>query len=218
VADTKQVVKSSIDDWVDVIGNELIAIEKIKRLEYEKQEIKTTQDICEIIPTDNKLLKSIESQINELKSNLPPILRVAAEDDKESKSTMARTVKWVAERHIEANGLPLKVVAGADYSEDKDAENINLSGDLYLIKGVSDSMDLVDDSGVIVGRVLNPLPIAYDTAAKAIELCYGKDKISVEFDKIIKKYKWRTGENLMHYLVRVKDHPTDSARKLKNTE
>src|ERR1700730_15326474 len=37
VSDTGQLVRSSISAWADVIGEELLAIERIKRLEHEKE-------------------------------------------------------------------------------------------------------------------------------------------------------------------------------------
>ena len=39
VGDTVQVVRSSISDWADVIGNELLALEKLKRLQSEHDEV-----------------------------------------------------------------------------------------------------------------------------------------------------------------------------------
>jgi hypothetical protein len=41
LSDTTQLVRSSISDWGDVIGDELLAIERIKRLEREKEQIHT---------------------------------------------------------------------------------------------------------------------------------------------------------------------------------
>ena len=39
VSDTIQVVKSSMDDWTDVIGPEIIYIQNIRRLEHERNRI-----------------------------------------------------------------------------------------------------------------------------------------------------------------------------------
>lgn len=210
VADTNQVVKSSINDWVDVIGDELISIEKIRRLESEKIEIRTTQDICNNQAEDNKALKDIESQINELKANLPPILRVATEDEKnkDSEKSLLRVAEWLSGKHSEESGLLIRVVAGEHYSPSITVTDFPPNRQLYIEKVGDRGLDVMDDNGVIWGRVLNPLPIEYDNSAKALEKCYGKAKLSIEFMKILKTYE-SSGGNYFHYSVKVLDQPIE---------
>ena len=204
VEDTRQIVKSSMDDWADVIGDELIALENIRRLEREKAELSTFTETLEEKTVNKEAIKKLEKQISMLRSMLPANLQVVSRNDDNYQELM--TAKWLARQHEEANGFRIRVVTGGDYSDETDIEKINLSQDLFTRKTQNNALDIVDKSGNLLGRVLNPLPTEYDNSVKILERCYGTTDLKVQFVEILKKYTIR-GRNFMHFTVRVLTSP-----------
>jgi len=204
VEDTRQIVKSSIDDWADVIGDELIALERIRRLEREKAELATSVELPSEKVEKKDAIERLESKINALRSALPANLLIASQDDENYQELMA--TKWLAYKHEELDGFQFRVVTGGDYSDEPDREKVNLSQDLFTRKTPNNALDVIDKSGNIIGRVLNPLPYEYGVSVRILERCYGTTDISVKFVDILKKYTIHGG-NYMHFMVRVLTNP-----------
>ena len=203
VEDTRHVVKSSIDDWADVIGDELIALERMRRLERKKMELKSTYEQS----TDEKTtieIESLEKQIDVLRSQIPSNLLFVSRKDEDYQAMMA--AEWLADKHEEQKGYQFKVVAGGDYTTESDIEKINLNQELFLHKTKDNYWDVKDNSGAILGRVLNPLPYDYDVSVIVFERCYGTADLKVQFLEIAKKYEIRGG-HFMHYVVRILNMP-----------
>lgn len=218
VYDTAQVVRSSIDDWGDVIGNELIALEKIRRLEHEKREIKSFSERIGVLSESNhdSKLEMIENQLSELRSSLPSLLQITSKTQNELDQFSADTAAaWLVEKHIETDGLLLKVVAGSDYSFEPDPKKLNFNQKLFINKGSGErGLEVFDKEGNILGRVLNLLPLEYDQTAKALEVCYGSKQLIVEFVDIMKDYHMND-HDFIHYQVKVLSPPVYENRVMK---
>ena len=215
VEDTRHIVKSSIDDWTDVIGDELIALERMRRLEREKNEL---QEQLKSISNDSKkidFIKNIEKQIITLRSKIPSNLLVVSRQDENY--PIFEGSEWLSEIHNEQGGFQFKVVAGGDYTTEPDPEKLDLNQRLFTRKTKGFALDVVDSSGAKLGRMMKPLPTDYDTSVKIMEHCYGTAVIEVEFIKIIKKYKMH-GKIFIHYLVRIISPPNPEKLRVIVTE
>ena len=131
VSDTAQIVRSSISDWGDVIGDELLAIEKIKRLEQEKQRLRAIDDSEE--KPESADVKDIEKTIQQILRTLPPRLQLEAESDKVTTAYTQRAAEWFARRHKDESGLRLTVVTGDSYLHDRDQKTIQI-GEVLLVE------------------------------------------------------------------------------------
>lgn len=180
VDDTAQIVSSSIADWGDVIGDELITLEKIKRLEKEKQEIQTELPSTE--PGDDKI-KQLDTKIDSLLSLLPARLQLESRrDDLNTQKKALAIAKFLNEKHSVDNGLELLIQSGGHYGKlIKSSSDVNSRKPLSLKIIPGKAIDIFDKHDMLIGRVLNDTPGTYDLFRKGLELCYGKNILSVEF-------------------------------------
>jgi len=187
VADTIQVVKSSIADWSDVIGDELIVIEKIKRLEEDKVEKESS------LQNDKEdyeeKLKEINEQITKLISSLPNNLKYDALEKRETSRHLEFAAIWLARRHTEEGGLKLSVVTGDIYSHERDYMLLKEHEILHTVKTDGYGIDVADESDALLGRLQNNSPLNYADFSKAFELCYGSHPVKLEFIEAIKGEK-----------------------------
>ena len=218
VYDTFQVVQSSTDDWADVIGDELLAIEKIKRLEHQKDEIEFLEKTAGFAKTSSYKINEIENKIDELRSSLPAILKRSSQDSmEEEKFSPILGANWILNKHMSENGLVLKVVGGDDYSSGKKSEEINFNENLFITKKGNRGIDVVDSDGITLGRVLNITPLHYLQFQKAMELCYKLDMLPVEFLEVVDKYD-RGDKNYIHYKIKINENPILGRRIRKKRE
>ena len=75
VHDTARIISSSRADWSDVIGEEMLALETIRRLESEKAEIKISPATSVTKPDSDFRVKQIDQKIDTLVSRLPAPLQ-----------------------------------------------------------------------------------------------------------------------------------------------
>jgi uncharacterized membrane protein YciS (DUF1049 family) len=209
VADTCQIVKSSTDDWIDIIGDELFALEKIKQLEREKRNLELSPLLVEEGGQTKSILKDLENKIVELRSSLPALLRAKTEELNENQRVRYDSKKaaaWYADRHIRNNGLLLKVVAGEGYSSGHSLPILTSEQPLHVSIGNDGGLDVVDSEGKIVGRVLNDSPFDYDEFVAIIEICYGNLDLSVRFIKTLSNFKSGT-KDLINYSIKILTKP-----------
>lgn len=205
VSDTAQIVRSSISDWGDVIGDELLAIEKIKRLEQEKQRLRAIDDSEE--KPESADVKDIEKTIQQILRTLPPRLQLEAESDKVTTAYTQRAAEWFARRHKDESGLRLTVVTGDSYLHDRDQKTIQI-GEVLLVESDREGhLDVKDASGLGVGRLQNPSPLTYDQFARGLELCYAGAPFLVEVLHLGGEEK-RSGERFAWIYVKVVSEPT----------
>jgi hypothetical protein len=214
VEDTLQVVKSSASDWADVIGDELLAIENIKRLEQERDELtdRQQQETHNPEKTSNDLRK-LDHEITELVSQLPPQLRLEAKSNRPDRFATFHAGEWLAKRHQKDDGLRLSIVCGGDYACDRDLKNIQPQEALRLCRGERGTLVVQDSTGTKCGRVLNATPLSYDDFVTAMETCYGAPEVSVEFLAIE-----RTSDEFTWYDVRVRTEPRPRQERLRLLE
>lgn len=215
VADTCQVVRSSIADWADVIGEELIAIEKIKRLEQEKVELNNDSSIVSD-RSESETLKEINKQIAELKATLPARLQFAARVEEGLSRKDLHAARWLANQHKKDKGLKLRVVTGDGYEHDREYSSLKVGEGLYTVKLEDRRVDIADNSGAILGRLQNTSPLGYDEFVQALENCYGTSSIPLEFVEHLGSER-RGGEMYAWFTVRVLQEPTIEAREKRSS-
>jgi hypothetical protein len=199
VDDTKLVINSSISDWADVIGDELLALREINRLEEDKQRLSDKkQGGHGEAPVD---LSELQKQIESLKAKLPAALQMLEEN-----STDSRGPNWLASQHFEQGGLLLQVVAGADYSNGLILQPNEYPKPLLLRKNKEGSFDLCGADGTVYGRLLNFLPLPYYKTMHLLTTCYGKSDLEVECIRIIRQYQVEAVA-LAHIEIRVLCEP-----------
>src|ERR1700676_4139785 len=183
VSDTTQLVRSSRSDWGDVIGDELLAIEKIKRLEQEKERLRgdeSSQEPRE--PVD--ALKKIEDRIATILETLPPRLQLEAESERVPAPATRRAANWLAAAHHESDGLEMTVVTGDRYLHERDTRTLTPAEPLLTDKDENGGIDVRDENGLGIGRLMNLTPLTYGNFAKGFELCYGSAQVSLEFVRV----------------------------------
>lgn len=205
VSDTAQIVRSSISDWGDVIGDELLAIEKIKRLEQEKQRLRAIDDSEE--KPESADVKDIEATIQQILLTLPPRLQLEAESDKVTTAHTRRAAEWFAHRHEDESGLRLTVVTGDRYLHDRDHKTLQIGEVLLVERDKEGGLDVKDANGLGVGRLQNPAPLTYDQFADGLDLCYAGVPLSVEVLHLTGE-EIRSGQTFAWIHVKVVSEPT----------
>lgn len=186
VSDAEQIVRSSIADWADVIGEELLAIEKIKRLEQEKVELSEEKPDHSKPSEYDEALKGLNDQIADLKSRLPARLQFVASDSDERSASDRHAADWMAGQHKRERGLRLTVVTGDEYTYDREFSTLGIGEILHTVKSQeNEALDVVDVSGKILGRLQNNSPLDYDQFAQALENCFGKTPLSLKVIEIL---------------------------------
>lgn len=205
VDDTAQVVRSSIFDWADVIGDELITLENIKRLEREKDNIiSKSPSIYSDFDLEGSITK-IEDKINNLSNSLPAKLKISSLKMREEMS-VDEGVELLKKRHEEFSGLILEIISGGKYSKYIEQSTLKEKEKLKLSKVESGKLHLLDNNGIHIGIVL-PIPsLPYNNLIKSIESFYGYVEIPVVFDKIIEE-QTLNNLNYIHFTVRVVAEP-----------
>jgi hypothetical protein len=177
--DTCQVVRSSISDWGDVIGDELLAIERISRLEQEKELLEGQREAA---PPDEASSSAKDQKVTELKKSiealvlrLPPRLQLDAVEDTRKLRRASRAAEWLTREHRKQRGLTLSVVTGDIYRHDRDVASIQPSENVQIVKlDRQGGLDVTDAKGAVLGRLQNNTPLDYDAFAEAMLVCYGE--------------------------------------------
>jgi len=183
VSDMCQVIRSSISDWSDVIGSELITLERIDRLEQERQEMSGDLSAAERAPNASTELRRIEQEKAQLIDRLPAGLRSVTEADEWSEPEQRRAAEWMAMGHREVDGLRIRVVAGGEYGADQDPQTLQAGQLLRLRTGGNwdRGLDVEDESGALLGRLLNATPLTYEKFLRTLERCYGYVTLPLEY-------------------------------------
>lgn len=189
IDDAKQMTRSSVLDWSDIIGEELLTIQSIQELEKERElsigsNIQTKTD-----GNAKKEQKRIEEKLNDLLKSLPVTMRMMAEKDKFSKLNKKHIIKWLENMHFDEDGLILNALSGGDNYGDVEAlQKFSVGETLYIsIDENGVSINTYNREGLNVGRVLNKAPINYDMFSLCLFEIYNSKKIAVkviEFKKI----------------------------------
>jgi hypothetical protein len=209
VADTIQVVSSSIADWADVIGEELIALETIKRLKNEKAEIKTD---AKTTTNSNELdlkVKQIDEKISNLISSLPVRLQFDTRREANAAPSEKQVTDWIRNRHKEQDGLRLDVISGGRYQSDRKPETVRFGEPLKGIRNpMGRGITVQDFNGVAIGRLLNNSGFSYSMFSQALQSCYGKE-VPLEFVSI-EGIKEEEGVTYTYSVVRTTKTPANS--------
>jgi hypothetical protein len=204
VSDTTQVVRSSISDWGDVIGDELLAIEKIKRLEREKAELRKAEPSERSGLEIDKARQQIEKSIAAIASKLPARLRLEAGTQRDDEYSVWRASRKLAIRHEREGGLLMTAVRGGkNYPHEGTLDGMASGTPLEARKTQDGSMDVVDDKGNALGRLLNETELQYDPFVAALDLCYGSTPVQLQFVRMSRERVTQEGEHLAWFDIRV---------------
>jgi hypothetical protein len=188
IADTGQVVRSSISDWGDVIGEELLAVERIRRLEREKELLKKDDASPRITGELSEALEKIELSIAKIESTLPAQLQLAREpEEDEHYRSFRRALRWVEKEGRQPAGFVLSAVSGGIYPSERDPSTLTPGEALVAARLTGGAINVLDDQRRAVGRVLNRSEQSYDSFASALGYVYGDDPIPVEFLRVTKE-------------------------------
>ena len=184
--DALQVVRSSSSDWGDVIGDELLALEDLKRLERERALIEAEPSKVQSEALA-EIRQALTSRIADLQASIPPGLLLETDDQDASRATRL-AADWIAKEHEREGGYRLRVYSGVGYPNESDPEAFTSETQLRTARGDDDALDLIDQEGARVGRVLNwSSPLEYLDFARGLEECFGATQIPVRFDGILEK-------------------------------
>ncbi len=211
VSDTSQLVRSSISDWADVIGEELLAIERIKRLEHEKEllqkdNIEASPKISSELGTS---LQNIENAIAKIQSTLPPRLQLVAEIQDQTSESVERDARSLARKHRRQEGLRLTAgtSTGDLYPHDRAVKDLVPGEVLSTVKSPSGGIDIADKLGHRMGRLLNETGGSYTRFEKALGRCYGDGPLPVEFVGIEMQKTSDNGDTVTWMTVKVLAEP-----------
>jgi hypothetical protein len=203
--DTIEVVKSSDSDWADIIGEELLAIEKIRHLEKEKEELFSDKTGGQLKNGNASDLSDIEKQISELSKLIPASLSVEISSELVDDFNPSHAGQWLERQHRDMDGLVLRVVAGGSYIVEGDVSTLTKDNQLFSLREEK-GFNVEDASALLWGRILNPTPLKYDQFVSAIEKCYGTKRLSLEFMEVDRTEN-RDEELWCWYKVKVVSEP-----------
>ena len=186
VADTIHVIHSSIADWADVIGDELLAMEQIKTLQKERTTV-APEEAEAPSGSEQIALAALDERIAKLLNALPAPLQYDSTRATQEAASVASAARLMAKRHAREAGLRLRVRMGTRYKSERAPNSVAVGEQLtttrYVRPGVG--VDAVDKDGRMIGRVLNggngP---SYSAFGAAIELCYGTPAVQMVVEKI----------------------------------
>jgi len=187
VSDTSHVVRSSISDWGDVIGEELLAIEQVKRLEQEKAQLEKNERPARPGSRTDDVRREVEKlteTIASIVSTLPPKLQLETEAETSPSRAVRRAARTLARDHHAEDGLRLNLFTrGGIYPSERDYQTLKRGEPLFIIwsKDREGGMDATDKAGRTVGRLLNRTNLPYDQMTQAMEMCFGPPPIALEF-------------------------------------
>lgn len=211
VTDTGQLVRSSISDWGDVIGEELLAIERIKRLEIEKARLHDEEQSSNQKRELAEAVERIDQAIETIQRSLPP--RLQLETETEDRGVRNRhAAEWLAKQHRKQNGLEMTVVTGDIYLHERDRKTLVPGEILHTALTEDEAIDVRDEAGKGVGRLTNVSPLNYGEFVKAMKGCYGDGPLELEFIELTGE-RMSKSEGLFAWIkVRVRTEPLPRGR------
>jgi hypothetical protein len=182
VLDCTQVVRSSTFDWSDVIGDELLAVERLRRLQRERDVL--TSEVPQDKEAQTEVAEAkqkLEHQIAQIRASLPPSLRFQQETTARSSQAALFAATWIAREHERDNGLILTVVTGDIYPKDRERRTLSKGETLLAHKTEDGSINVLDSHGRHLGRLQNTTPLTYNEFANAFTICYGDRPVPIRF-------------------------------------
>lgn len=202
VADTRQVVRSSIADWADVIGPELNKIDTIETLREKRDEL----EMAALQSDPSSRLPELEKRIDALIADLPEELQVEVRSKAQQSHQDRHAARWVADQHEKDGGLVVMAVAGDDYETDRDCASLESGETLTTLKGERGAVEMVDLQGQVVGRLQNPSPLDYYDFVRALDICYGDGPLDLEVLEVLDEER-RRGKRFVWFTARIKSRP-----------
>jgi hypothetical protein len=203
-----QLVRSSISDWGDVIGDELLALERIKRLEYEKGMLRREESSLGAGTELDTTLKNIETAIAKIQSTLPAPLQLTRESDtaRQYTESLNLAIEWLRARQGKArDGAHLSAICGGTYGSERDPGTLTNTETLFAQRTLKGAVDVHDTDSRLLGRLLNESPEQYDHFADAFGHIYVDDPLKLRFVKISSQ-RIEDGERYTWIELRVASH------------
>lgn len=214
VVDINATIQSSISDWTDVIGDELLTLQQIQKLEVEKDKI-----ISEPPPTEsnpiNERLEILEKNINILTAKLPARLRY--QKQAETFDYKAEAVKLI-DRHNADKGLVLTAFWDSTFELDPcemkvgekvfaSVDSVNTRIAALIVKSIN---------GKKVGVITNGIGSSYENFVHIMGVCFHESRFSAEI--ISMQPHQLDKKNPRHYFdIKVLDTPSYQLREKDKT-
>lgn len=186
VVNTKQTLKSAAADWADVIGEELVALQRIQDLEEQKEEILVQEPMA----AEQEQVEELQRQITELTTTLPFSLRY--EVTRESTFDINEAAHFLRVEHLEQKGLRLRAFWDPTFEHDpqdlKPGDKVRVATD-DVAKRIG-CLVVKDQRERSVGVVCNTLPklifkgSSYANFVAAMHRAFRKPQYSAEIVSI----------------------------------
>lgn len=212
-------IKSSIADWGDVIGEEIITMEKIEQLNDEQHflhpnENEESPSLLEELanePIADEIPSEKENILNKLRETLPYSLQIITQKGL-SRSNTTRSIISSLEIEMLENGY-IDLKGFWDKSFQRDIWTFELEQNLQISIGAAgnrgNALIAKDDAGNTVGVITNLSDGSYDLFKRAFMKFMNKKEIKAEIISISKKedhggrhyFKVRVYEAEKNYLI-----------------
>ena len=220
----QDLVKSSIADWSDIIGDEISIANEIRRLQIlrnEKAESET--DGRKEKTTDSiQTKKEIEKRIAELSKDLPAELQITIEESIEE-DQVDKGVEFLASEWKKNKGLEFLAFWEPDDSFSKNVNEIKPGDTVFVARGFTEKRDgpllVYDEKDEWIGVVYNlcsDIGCNYDDFISAMEEFYDRKLLPKFFAgipltaKVISIYEFDTEFERQHFTLfidRIPEHP-----------
>lgn len=210
IDDAMQMTASSVSDWGDVIGDEIKKLQSIANLEEEKRRLTNAHLEMALDNRFTQEREKINSEISKIKNSLPATIQISRQNYLSTDRMSNYAAEWLSRQHNLMKGLRLDVTTGEAWG-DYDAAILLKPGDLLQADDTTNGgIDIINSEKIVVGRVLNNSPMAYDDFREMIKVCYGTANLSLKFSEFQNKSEQ---EKRAWYVVTVLNTPIDSNRR-----
>jgi len=188
-------IKSSIADWGDVIGEEIITMNKIEQLnDNQLQSISDTETEEVPVTAESKLIENITDAkikdnvelLNKLRESLPYSLQIIAQKGLSRANTLRSIISNLEIEMLHKGQIELRGFWDKEFK--RDIWTFNAGDKLRICIGASGSRDNAliakDDNGLPVGVITNLSDGSYDLFKRAVMKFMNKDEFLAEIVSI----------------------------------
>ena len=208
VGDMSQLVRSSIADWTDVVGEELLTREQLARLEQERVDLRFELSTQNARPDAESRLRRVNQELSYLRNRLSRQLKPFL-SRQPGKADDRRIAEWIAREHRRQNGFTLTIVTGDLYSQERHHARLGEGEILRLIRAKEHparAIDAVDANSAVIGRMQNLSPLSYEDFVAGLDLCYGGFPLSTRV-VVVREAEQREDGYYCWIDVKVARHP-----------
>ena len=182
----EQTINSSISDWSDIIGDEILVVEQIEKIKVQKEAV--LQEVSPLIhkETIGKTMEKFQKEIEKLELKLPKQLRTRSEESHVIKKVL-KDLSSDLEKEKKEKGF-VEFTAFWDPTFENDIYKFKV-GEI-LIASIDDvgprpgALIIKDKSGKSVGVLTNKFGYDYGTFTRSVIIFLRKSKFEVKISEI----------------------------------